>query len=182
MTGTIVVHKDSVLARSSRHFSITPLLQEKILLVGQEVVYSKASELIATLNQVDVTAKQIDRVCNYYGGLLHQAELHQRQAPTTGRSQKTPAAAETEDKSKAEPGIKISTSFDHLRSLSRPGTDTTADVLYVMMDGSYLQFRNQDDSHKDIWKEIKIGRVFFASHQVKEVSKKRNVIRYSDYV
>lgn len=51
-----------------------------------------------------------------------------------------------------------------------------------MMDGSFLQFRSEDDTHKDVWKEIKIGRLFLASQQVKEVSKNRNTIRYSDYV
>src|SRR5699024_8163421 len=56
------------------------------------------------------------------------------------------------------------------------------DILYAMMDGSFLQFRSTDDSHKDIWKEIKIGRLFLSSHQLTEVSKQRNIIRYSDYV
>lgn len=157
------------------------MLQEHLLSIGQEVVYSKASEIIGLFNQIEVTPKQIDRVCNYYGGLLHQSELHQAEPPTTERTKKLVTEAQT-PKDKPSAKIKISSSYEHLRSLSRPGKDISGDVLYTMMDGSYLQFRNQDDSHKDLWKEIKIGRIFFASHQVKEISKKRNIIRYSDYV
>jgi hypothetical protein len=157
------------------------LLQEHILRIGQEVVYSKGSEIIGLFNQIEVTAKQIDRVCNYYGGLLHQSELHQEEPPATERTKNLLTEAQiAKDKLKVK--IKISSSYEHLRSLCRPGKDLSGDILYTMMDGSYLQFRNQDNSHKDLWKEIKMGRIFFASHQVKEISKKRNIIRYSDYV
>lgn len=176
-----MVHKESLLAEACQHFSITPLLQERILSIGQEVVYSKASEIIGLFNQIEVTSKQIDRVCNFYGELLHHSELHQAETPTTRRTKKSSTEVETvKDKSKAR--IRISSSYDHLSSLSRPGKDTSGEVLYTMVDGSYLQIRNQDDSHKDLWKEIKIGRIFFASHQVKGISKNRNIIRYSDYV
>jgi hypothetical protein len=162
-----------LLATGSRNFSITPVLQEQIIQVGQEVVYSKASEMISTFNHIEVTAKQVDRVCNFYGGLLNEAELRQHQPPTVGKR---------ENDGKSKPKISISSSYDHLKALSRPGSSKSDDILYAMMDGSFLQFRSEDDSHKDIWKEIKIGRLFLAAHQVKEVSKKRNMIRYSDYV
>jgi hypothetical protein len=168
-----VVHKESLLATASRNFSITPVLQEQIIRIGQEVVYSKASEIIGLFNHIDVTAKQIDRVCHFYGGLLNEAELKQHQAPTIGRRK---------NNGKSKPKISISSSYDHLQALSRPGSNKRDDVLYAMMDGSFLQFRGEDDSHRDIWKEIKIGRLFLASHQVQEISKKRNMIRYSDYV
>jgi hypothetical protein len=170
-----VVHKESVLAQASRNFSITPMLQEQILRIGQEVVYSKASELIGLFNSIEVTSKQVDRVCNLYGRLLHEAELKQHQAPLVGKAKR---AARPQDK----PKFALEPSHEHLRALSRPGRETGDDLLYVMMDGSFLQFRSEDGSHKDVWKEIKIGRLFLASQQVKEVSKDRNVIRYSDYV
>lgn len=163
------------MAKASRNFSITPLLQEQILRIGQEVVYSKASEIIGLFNTIEVTAKQVDRVCNFYGGLLHETELKQHEAPLVGKAKK---AAKIQDK----PKVILPSSHEHLRALSRPGRDSDNDLLYVMMDGSFLQFRSEDDTHKDIWKEIKIGRLFLASHQVKEVSKNRNIIRYSDYV
>ena len=174
-TGTIVVHKESVLAKASRNFSITPMLQEQILRIGQEVVYSKASELIGVFNSIDVTAKQVDRVCHFYGRLLHEAELRQHQVPLAGRAKKAAGAP-------VKPKVVLQPSHEHLRALSRPGRETSDDLLYVMMDGSFLQFRSEDGTHKDIWKEIKIGRIFLASQQVKEVSKNRNLIRYSDYV
>jgi len=139
--------------------------------MGQEVVYSKASELIELFGQVQVTAKQIDRVCSFYGEELHKAELNSDGRVTTGNEAAKP------------PGkISIPSSYTHLKSLTRPGKDISQDNLYAMVDGSFLQCRSDDDSHKDVWKEIKVGRIFFASHQVEQVSKGRNIIRYSDYV
>lgn len=169
------MHKESVLARASRNFSITPLLQEQILRVGQEVVYSKASEIIGLFNPIEITAKQVDRVCHFYGGQLHEAELKQHQAPLVGKAKKAAVG-------QGKPKVVLAPSHEHLQALSRPGRDSGQDLLYVMMDGSFLQFRNEDDTHKDVWKEIKIGRIFLASQQVTEVSKDRNIIRYSDYV
>lgn len=169
--GNITVHKDSLLARSSRHFAITPMLQENICRMGQEVVYSKASELIALFGQVAVTAKQIDRVCSYYGEELHKTELNS-DCSAVRKNEDSPAPGK----------ISIPSSYCHLKSLTRPGKDLSQDNLYAMVDGSFLQCRSQDGSHKDVWKEIKVGRIFFASHQVGQVSKNRNIIRYSDYV
>lgn len=147
------------------------MLQENICRMGQEVVYSKASELIELFGQVLVTAKQIDRVCSFYGEELHKAELKSDGRITRGNEQ-----AESLGK------IAIPSSYTHLKSLTRPGKDVSRDNLYAMVDGSFLQCRSEDGSHKDVWKEIKVGRIFFASHQVEEVSKNRNIIRYSDYV
>jgi len=143
--------------------------------MGQEVVFLKASEFIELFNQVEISPKQIDRVCNFYGGLLHKTELSNAAAPKSDevigkQAEKTPLS------------ITIPTSFEHLKSLTRPGKDISQDFMYAMVDGSFLQCRSDDETHKDIWKEIKVGRIFFSSHQVKEISKKRNIIRYSDYV
>lgn len=156
---------------ASHHFAITPMLQENICRMGQEVVYSKASELIELFGQVQVTAKQIDRVCSYNGEELHEAELD-----SDGR-----IAGGNEANSKMSK-ISIPSSYTHLKSLTRPGKDISQDNLYAMVDGSFLQCRSEDDSHKDVWKEIKVGRIFLSSHQVEQVSKDRNIIRYSDYV
>jgi hypothetical protein len=134
---------------------------------------SGVEKMIGLFDHIEVSAKQVDRVCHFYGGLLNEAELRQHQAPTIGKRNYD---------GKNYPKITICSSCDHLKALSRPGSSQSNDILYAMMDGSFLQFRSEDDSHKDIWKEIKIGRLFLASQQVKEVSKKRNIIRYSDYV
>lgn len=172
--GPIVVHKNSMLSKTSHHFSITPLLQEYICRMGQEVVFSKASEFIELFNQIEITPKQIDRVCNFYGDLLHKSELNNAVPVYEQISSK-----QTDKKTL---GVPITSSFEHLKSLTRPGKDISQDFMYAMVDGSFLQCRSNDETHKDIWKEIKVGRIFFSSHQVKEISKKRNVIRYSDYV
>jgi len=164
-----------MLAKSCHHFSITPLLQENICRIGQEVVFSKAGELIKLFTQIEVTPKQIDRVCNFYGGLLHRAELSQSEKPILKKTENA------QPKESIRPALSIPSAYEHLKSLSRPGKDLSSDILYAMMDGSFLQFRNEDGSHKDLWKEVKVGRIFFASHQVKGVSKNRNIIRYSDY-
>ena len=142
--------------------------------MGQEVVFSKASEFIALFNQVDVTSKQVDRVCNFYGEQLHKLELN-------GNSQ--PIQKERPQKNSKAPTLQpIPSAFEHLKSLTRPGKDLSQDKMYAMVDGSFLQCRANDDTHKDVWKEIKVGRIFLSSHQVEEVSNKRNIIRYSDYV
>lgn len=142
--------------------------------MGQEVVFSKASEFISLFNQVEVTPKQIDRVCNFYGGQLHKLELQNNGPPIKKQKAK--------GKNKVLSLASIPTAFEHLKSLTRPGKDISQDNMYAMVDGSFLQCRANDDTHKDVWKEIKVGRIFLSSHQVEEVSKKRNIIRYSDYV
>lgn len=142
--------------------------------MGQEVVFSKASEFIELFNQVEVTSKQVDRVCNYYGDLLHKLEL--------SNSGSTSPKRPIKQNSKHQVPQSIPTAFEHLKALTRPGKDISQDHLYAMVDGSFLQCRANDGTHKDVWKEIKVGRIFLSSHQVEEVSKNRNIIRYSDYV
>lgn len=147
------------------------MLQENMCRMGQEVVYSKASELIELFGQIQITAKQIDRVCNYYGEQIHEAEINS-EGRVAKRNESSPNNAK----------IIMPSSYEHLKALTRPGKDISHDHLYAMVDGSFLQCRAEDDNHKDVWKEIKVGRIFFSSHQVEQVSKNRNIIRYADYV
>jgi len=42
--------------------------------VGQQAVYEEGSELLAQLMGVEVSGKQIERVCHYFGELLEQGE------------------------------------------------------------------------------------------------------------
>lgn len=170
-----------MLAKTTHHFSISPLLQEHICFLGQDVVYSRASEYLKMFRKIDIPAKQIARVCDYYGSILHQSELAAgRPDQLILKSSKVPSSQDP--KTNTPVIIDIPSSYKLLRSFSNPDKDLTKQIMYVMMDGSYLQFRSEDGSHKDIWKEVKVGRVFFESHQVKEVSKNRNIIRYSDYI
>jgi hypothetical protein len=61
------VPKRHVLHCQGNPFSSSPYLQEKLLLVGQQEVYAKASNLSSELLQIEIAAKQIERVCNYHG-------------------------------------------------------------------------------------------------------------------
>jgi hypothetical protein len=59
-----------------RGFKISSYLQETICYFGQKEVFEEASASIKRLKGVEVNAKQIERVCHYYGGILEQ-ELEQ---------------------------------------------------------------------------------------------------------
>jgi len=60
-------------------FQMSAYLQEKACLVGQSVVFSEGSMLLEQLAGISVTAKQIERVCHYYGEELEGQRLNQEQ-------------------------------------------------------------------------------------------------------
>ncbi len=66
--------KESVLCQSPGGFQISPLLQEHMTRLGSKLVFVEASEEIEQLIGVDMNAKQIERVCHYYGELIEQIE------------------------------------------------------------------------------------------------------------
>jgi len=79
--------------------------------MGQEVVYSKASELIELFGQIQVNAKQIDRVCNYYGEQIYEAEIN-----SDGR------VAKGNDSSQNKAKVIMPSSCEHLiKALTRLG-------------------------------------------------------------
>lgn len=60
-------------------------MQQQMCYVGQQQVFKEAAEMFVKLTAVSVSAKQIERVCHHYGGLLEQK---QGQAITGGGKDK----------------------------------------------------------------------------------------------
>jgi hypothetical protein len=61
-------------------------MQQQMCYVGQQQVFTEASENFMKLTGVSVSAKQIERVCHHYGGLLEQ---QQQEAITEGGQDKS---------------------------------------------------------------------------------------------
>jgi len=72
--GKVEVSKESVLCQSPGGFQISPLLQEHMTRLGSKLVFEEANEEIELLIGIDMNAKQIERVCHFYGELIEQIE------------------------------------------------------------------------------------------------------------
>lgn len=102
---------------------------------------------------LDINPKQIERVCTFYGNLLYESQYE------------TPV--KNNDAGRGNDGNR-----------------------YVLMDGSFVQIRHRSLSEpeqkaangRDVWKEVKLGRIVNEQHIVKRVSKDRSVVTKSDYV
>jgi hypothetical protein len=64
--GELVVKKDHLLAPKGS-FRQSAYLQESALLLGQGHVYAESSQLLKRLCGVDLSGKQIENLCHYYG-------------------------------------------------------------------------------------------------------------------
>lgn len=62
------------MTHSEHGFQISPYLQERICYVGQEAVFEKASTMLLELLGVEVSAKQIERLCHYFGACLEETQ------------------------------------------------------------------------------------------------------------
>jgi hypothetical protein len=67
------VRKGHVLCNGTKKFAITRYLQVLLCFLGQSKVFEEASELLDKLVGVNVSGMQIQRVSEYYGGLLDPA-------------------------------------------------------------------------------------------------------------
>ena len=67
--------KTHVLSSNTSNFGITSKTQELLCFVGQGYVFEDASKLLQTTIGIDISAKQIQRVSEYYGEKLEQQEL-----------------------------------------------------------------------------------------------------------
>lgn len=65
-----MVDKRWPIAQSGGNFGISANMQELLCYLGQERVFEDASRILKKLTGVDVNAKQIERVCHYYGEAL----------------------------------------------------------------------------------------------------------------
>lgn len=77
--GKISVPKRHVLCQTPEGFRMTAYWQEQCLYMGQEQVFSRASESIEKLTGTAVNAKQIERLCHCYGALAEQHQGEQNE-------------------------------------------------------------------------------------------------------
>ena len=73
--GKLEVPHAHVLHYSHGEFNISAFLQNHLCFLGQELVFTDASETLQRLLGVQANAKQIERVCHHYGELLEQKLL-----------------------------------------------------------------------------------------------------------
>lgn len=150
--GPIVIHKEHPLAKNTRNFAITPCLQELICFIGMQHTYSGSSAVFKKLLDIEISAKQIERVCTFYGTKLYEMQC----GYVFNKKDKQVEANILY--------ILLDGSFIQIRnsSLQKKGKD-------------FFQ-------GKDSWKEVKLGRIINARHIVKGISKDRNFVSKSDYV
>ena len=70
--GNLDIPKSHVLSISIGNLQISSFAQEIMCRFGQSVVFEEASSLINNLTGCNFNAKQVERVCHLYGGLLDE--------------------------------------------------------------------------------------------------------------
>ena len=63
-----------VLALSPSEMNISSYTQELMCYMGQHLVFSSASEVLQTTIGVVIDAKQIERICHYYGEQIEEQD------------------------------------------------------------------------------------------------------------
>jgi len=83
--GKIEMSKTHPIAQHTSHFGISSKLQELLCLVGQAYVFEEGSEILDKTLGINISAKQIQRVSEYYGQALeYQQEQYineEKEAP-----------------------------------------------------------------------------------------------------
>lgn len=72
--GDICFHKNHPQATAPGGFKISSYMQEHLCRVGTKMTFGEASEEVTKLMGVEVNAKQIERLCHYYGEKLEQVD------------------------------------------------------------------------------------------------------------
>ena len=67
------VSANHVLMQHNSHFRMSAYLQEMSCYAGQAMVFSEASEFMKKYMLVEVTDKQIERLCHFYGNELEKS-------------------------------------------------------------------------------------------------------------
>ena len=109
----MIVDKRWPIAQTGGGFGISALMQELMCYLGQNRVFEDASELLRRMTGLRVSAKQIERVCHYYGQALEG--LQQRE----------------EYKSPLE------------KELSRQRAQDGSQMYYILADGSMVFTREE---------------------------------------
>jgi hypothetical protein len=68
----LYISKNQALSLSIGNLQISSFAQETMCRFGQSVVFEEASSLINSLTGCVFNAKQVERVCHLYGGLLDE--------------------------------------------------------------------------------------------------------------
>ena len=71
--------KTHALCQHTRHFGISSRLQEILCLLGQAYVFEESEEVLAQLLGISVSAKQIQRVSEHYGGEVEEQQVQYEQ-------------------------------------------------------------------------------------------------------
>ncbi|MEK7172414.1 MAG: hypothetical protein AAB740_00350 [Patescibacteria group bacterium] len=61
-----------MLAQSTSGFGISSYTQELMCYVGQQMVFEEGSEMFNKMKGVNISGKQIERVCHHYGGIIEE--------------------------------------------------------------------------------------------------------------
>jgi len=72
IVGMIEVSKKHILSKTTGRFRITPYTQEMMCYVGQQKVFSEAAQLLKKTKGINISDKQIENVCHYYGEKLEE--------------------------------------------------------------------------------------------------------------
>ena len=75
--GKIDFPKTHPLATAPGGFKISPYLQEHLCRVGTKMTFEESSEELSELLQLDINAKQIERLCHHYGEKTGQLDWKQ---------------------------------------------------------------------------------------------------------
>ena len=70
--GEITISENHVLMKHNPHFRMSSYLQEMSCYAGQAMVFLEASEFMEKYMMVEVTDKQIERICHFYGNQLEK--------------------------------------------------------------------------------------------------------------
>jgi hypothetical protein len=69
------ISKDHILGKSPSNLEISSYAQETMCYMGQQLVFSEASETLHYLLGCAINAKQIERVCHQYGSWIEEQEI-----------------------------------------------------------------------------------------------------------
>jgi len=152
--GVISIAQKHRYSQSSNSFSVSPLLQDQLLFLSQQLPYTQAHETAVRLLGPTVSRSTLCRMTNHYGDAL---STQSEQAPNVS----------------AVTAVTAVSAVVALGALSKVGSQ---DVIYALADGLMLLF---DEGYK----ETKLGRTFSANDLINStVENRAGQIRRSNYV
>ena len=72
--GKVEVPKVHVLMNAGGKFNISSFMQEQMCFMGQQKVFEEGAESFQRFMGIEVNAKQIERICHYYGDRIEQIQ------------------------------------------------------------------------------------------------------------